>query len=695
MPGQKSDKHFFPVLIRNLLTMLLLFGCIAVLVALLYIGQVFFYRQPSPAGTNTHLHKITGFTNEDVFDLSGSEASGYGDPMKLFDENADPANGIDPRPGTHPLPNSKMNIFYPPGKGLRIVIDLHDLYKLAGFYLYDKSLGMDSVWVYTGEMNHWKLAAAYKTAGQPAAWGWRSFLGRDTSRFVMIRFNSCQSVISELVLYGDLTKKLPKDLPPPLPALTPPTLAAFAGTNAYDYVPPRLLQPFRQTRLYQMMEWYDADTVHAWPANKISLNYLNLPPAQQVKNFTDSLRMRGNFLWMSLRGMPAWLAKKGFNEKDKPVTMPGMDTEDPLSYARHAKTFWNLAAVFGKTGIDTTLLDLTDMPRSSGLGLMDRFENGNEEDAYWTKYYWTPMDYFAVSSADYDGHEGRLGDRTGLHKADSNCRLMTSGMIQLDTNRVKTLYFLCRQLRNDKKFIWEGGVQYHYYSNDARNNLAPPTKGVSPEEDRLRAKLASVRTFHNRLLPGIPLILGENGYDRNQHSWQKTPLLPGYTEAQSQGIMCIRSLLAAFMSGFDGYNQFMIRSATNDENAQGTFASSGLVGGPANNVIYPGWYYWSTMVQRLGGYQPDSVLSESGPVWIYRLMQQSNPSKKAYVLVSPTANGSIIKNFRLKIGEISNQSVEIINLADKKPAGFSQTGKIIDHAIQLDVGEAPVILILN
>ena len=78
---------------------------------------------------------------------------------------------------------------------------------------------------------------------------------------------------------------------------------------------------------------------------------------------------------------------------------------------------------------------------------MDRFENGNEEDAYWTKYYWTPADYFAVSSADYDGHEGKLGEQHGLHQADSNSRLMTSGMIQLDTNRVKTLYFLCRQLR--------------------------------------------------------------------------------------------------------------------------------------------------------------------------------------------------------------------------------------------------------
>ena len=681
--------------LKNVLTAFFLLSCISIVIILIYIGQTIFYQQAflhKPAGD---LHKITGFSGDDIFDLSGSAASGYGDPMKLFDENADPANGIDRQPATHPLPNSKMDIFYPPGKGLRIVIDLHDLYALKNFYLYDKSLESDSVWIYTGEMNHWKQAAAYKTAGHVAAWGWRSFAAGQSSRFVMIRFNSFRSVISELVLYGDLEQKLSRDEPAPSPGLPPPTLAAFAGTNAYDYVPPHLLQPFRQTRLYQMMEWYDADTVHAYPNNKISLNYFNQPAPQQVSNFTDSLRKLGNYCWMSVRGMPAWLAKKGFNEKDKPVTLPGMDTEDPLSYARHAKTFWNLAAAYGKTKVDTNKLDLTDMPRFSGLGLMNRFENGNEEDAYWTKYYWTPIDYFAVSSADYDGHEGKLGDKHGLHQADSNSQLMTSGMIQLDTNRVKTLYFLCRQLRADKKFIWQGGVQYHYYSNDARNNLAPPTKGISPEEDQLRAKLAKVRAFHNRLLPGIPLILGENGYDRNQHSWQKTPLLPGYTEAQSQGIMCIRSLLAAFMSGFDGYNQFMMRSATNDENAPGTFATSGMIGGPANDIIYPAWYYWSTVVQRLGNYQADSVLSESGPVWIYRLKNQSDSAKRAYVLFSPTVSGNIVKNFSFKIWSVNNESFTKIILADKNPLGMAQTGKFQNGTTVLSVGESPVILLMD
>src|SRR5450432_3634496 len=109
--------------LKNFLTVFLFASCIILAVTLVYIGQAIFYKQAFPFKSGKNLHKISGFTRDDVFDLSGSEASGYGDPMKLFDENTDPANGILTVPHTNPLPNYKMDIFYPPGKGLRIVID--------------------------------------------------------------------------------------------------------------------------------------------------------------------------------------------------------------------------------------------------------------------------------------------------------------------------------------------------------------------------------------------------------------------------------------------------------------------------------------------------------------------------------------------------------------------------------------------
>ncbi len=637
--------------------------------------------------------RISILNRDYVYDLSGSEAGGLGDAMKLFDENCDPRSDPSSSPTTSPLPTVGPDKFFPKGKGLRIVVDLQGVYALTELYWYDKAQESDSIWLYTGDMQHWKQAAAYCTSGSPAGWGWKAFQLHDSSRYLMVRFNSKKSVLTEMALYGSLQKIPPvADIDGQFSTvshqrLPSPTLREFAGTNTYDFAPPALLKPFHETRVYQLLQWYDADTVHPYPANQLSV-------PGGLAAFADSLHRQGNRLWLSIRGLPEIFVRKGMNEKDKPVTRPGMDTEDPLSYGRHARAFWTLAALFGHTRVDSTRLAVAGGASFSGAGLMDRYENGNEEDGWWTDYYWTPMDYFAVSSADYDGDEGRLGSGHGLKKADSTARLLMSGMVQLDTNRVRTLKFLCEQLRMDKKFIWEGGVQYHYYCNDSKSLTQLSTRGISPEEDHLREKLARVRAFHDRLLPGIPLILGENGYDRNQGSRQRTLILPGYDAAQSQGILLLRSLVAAFMAGFDGYNQYMLRDASNDPEASGPYATSGMIGGPATSTVYPAWHYWNSAMGLLGNYRPDSIISEKGPVWVYRLRNRDYPDSLAYYLVSPTTGGRIIKNYRLFTGLPDNKPVREIKLIDGTPANSSGVRVASKNGfLELAVDESPVIVL--
>jgi hypothetical protein len=670
---------------KNILFVTSLLLAITILIVSVEEGQRLFHtRNQSGAGSlsvSEDLHQITGFG---LYDLNGAEASGGANPKNLFDEHTDPGHGQPGNPRTNPLPVSKYDIFFPPGKGYRILIDLQDVYKLTDIFLYDRAFEKDSAWIYQGDFSHWQPVIGMATAGSNTAWGWRRFSVNTSARFLLLRFNSYNAVISEMAMYGTLQTKLSRTawvLPPE--KRTPPDLRTFAGTNSYDYVNPALLEPFHAVRLYQQLDYFDTDTVHAYPKNLLQME-------RARTDWADSLQHRGNELWMSIRGLPVWMEKKGMHEKDKPVTAAGMNTEDPMSYARHAAFYWQLAAIYGRQQQDTALIHMREQRRYSGRALMHRYENGNEEDGWWSKYYWTPLDYFAASSADYDGHEGKLGAYHGLKRADSNAQLMTSGMIQLDTQRVRTLAFLCSQLRQDKKFIWEGGVQYHYYSNATQTNMQPPSKGISPEADSLRAKLAKVRAFHDRLLPGIPLILGENGYDRNQQSWQRTPIIAGYNEAQSQGIMVIRSMLAAFMAGFDGYNQYMMRSATNDENAPGAYATSGMIGGPANNVIYPAWYYWSTFMHRLGDYQPDAIVSESDPVWIYRLRHKSDSTQKAWVVFSP--NGTI-RNVRFVAAPYQGASIKKITLMDAGADGKEEIIRLQSGICALDVGESPIILI--
>ena len=111
------------------------------------------------------------------------------------------------------------------------------------------------------------------------------------------------------------------------------------------------------------------------------------------------------------------MSELGFTDKDRPLNHPMMNTEDPASYSRHAAMMWNLSAFFGYQKVDTNLLSVSNSPRESGRGSMHLYENGNEEDATWIgNKYCSPVEYYAQSTADWDGDEGRLGSLFGIHR---------------------------------------------------------------------------------------------------------------------------------------------------------------------------------------------------------------------------------------------------------------------------------------
>ncbi len=82
---------------------------------------------------------------------------------------------------------------------------------------------------------------------------------------------------------------------------------------------------------------------------------------------------------------------------------------------------------------------------------MTIYENGNETDAAWGgNKYCNPVSYFAQSTADYDGHEGRMGKTYGIKNADTNSNLMLAGFTSFDVDRLRVLQFLCKTMRKDK-----------------------------------------------------------------------------------------------------------------------------------------------------------------------------------------------------------------------------------------------------
>ena len=638
---------------------------------------------------------------EFVYDLSGFEGSSKSSPFNLFDENEhlDPKNGVTSEAVTNAQPALRAGIYYSLNRGNRIVIDLRAAHKVSDVYLYDRSTEPDSIWIYSGNMPNMKLKVAFTGKGDPAFWGWRKFTVNDSTQFLMIRFSSPAARINEMVLYGCPYGNVPH---PPVRSYTGPrfpskTLKEFLGVNMYINIPAEWTKPFSSVRMYTIANTFDMDTVNPYPNNKISIGrYGYLYQGNSFRHYSDDLQAEGKSIWYSVRGVPVWMNKLNMWDHDRPVTRIGMDTEDPLSYGRHSNLMWTLAAVFGKTKVDTNELNIADMIRVTGKGTMTVFENGNEEDAFWAgNRYCSPMEYFAQSSADYDGHEGKLGPKHGIKVADTNSKLMMSGMIEFDTARLKVLDFLSRHLRSDKKFIWQGGVQFHHYSTELKDksifNRNKTTVAITPEEDSLRSKLAKVRDFVYRIQPGVECILGEYGYDKAKRSPQAAPIVPGYTGAQSQGIMLLRGINAAAFSGFDKCMIYWMKDDV-DENNPSIYLTSGLVRQMADGKIvpYPSWFYVSTLINRLGDYVPDEIVSEKGEVWIYTYRNKSNPDSLVYFVYSPTRTGKKF-SFDLKLHEGASAS-RLVEFAENSTVGKESILQINNNFVKLEITEVPRLL---
>ena len=626
-----------------------------------------------------------------VYDLSGYAGSGGGHPYNLFDENS----FVDPRyeratdafvPVTGCQPTRHPSIYF--RNGSRIVADLEANCGLREIWVYDHSLASDSFWIYTGDLKNWKLAAASVTVSQPGGWGWKKFMLDEISRFVMIRFSSYQSDLREMVLYGTLPENeyIRKPVPPEK-GFTNTTLKDFLGVNYVMEKEARWIRPFHYSRVYNVASDFDTDTVNNPGEVRFNMLHYGRYVRERKKYVFDIDTLQGinnGVIWFSIRGPSKSMEKLGYTDKDRPVNVPGLDPELPASYSRHAAMMWHLSAFFGFAAVDTNLLSLSHSPRLSGRQSMHLFENGNEEDADWVgDKYCSPLEYYAQSTADWDGDEGKLGKRRGIHSADSRALLMMSGMTGLDTDRVNTCSFLSRNLRDDSSFIWKGGISYHHYAQK-------DSAGISPEDDSLRWKLRQVAEFTHRIEPGVPCILSENGYDKSPYSTQRTPKLNGYTVEESQGIMILRSINATFFSGFDAYILYWLRDLV-PENDRRTYLTSGILGTGAGGktIVYPGWYYISTLVNRLGNYKPYRIISESGGCWQYLYRHKDHPDSLALFFYQPFNQDA--SDQVLKLDGI-NSKVTIVRFDDHSETGTDSVVEVIGGEVRVRAEPMPGIV---
>jgi hypothetical protein len=170
-------------------------------------------------------------------------------------------------------------------------------------------------------------------------------------------------------------------------------------------------------------------------------------------------------------------------------------------------------------------------------------------------------------------------------------------------------------------------------------------------------------------------------------------MLPGYSAAQSQGIMLLRSINASFFSGFDAYILYWLKDSK-PADAPDDYLTSGILRQmpDGSTVAYPGWYYISTLAGRLGNYVADRVISEQGSVWIYRYRNQEDPDSVAYFVYAPTVNGTKIPQYALALGNAAGRPVRIVHFTEGSERGSEDTLYPAQGKVVLGVGEMPVLV---
>lgn len=400
----------------------------------------------------------------------------------------------------------------------------------------------------------------------------------------------------------------------------------------------------------------------------------------------------------------------------------------------------------------------------------------NEPDKWWLdsyipETYIKPEEYAAMLSAVVDGHEGQVNHQglytLGIKNADANMKIVLGGISELDPCYFQTMMDWLNQNRvGDNKFPFEV-FNYHHYSQAVTANfpitqfcspinadqLNAWTYGISPEEEKLKEKLITLRqtmiekgnTF-GQDWDAKEFWLTEYGYDthpasvqaaipennpitgqNNLRSLVPTSYRPNWNALSqahknllldlvelTQARWLSRSYLEIAAAGFDraiGY-EFADRAEIGSYQSIGPYTESGryLTSGmllfdpsqkPANRFTKKAsWYFVNTIKQMLTGYRftgetsynnCNDAVTASCPR-IYKFTKSG--ADDIWAIWLPTSNGAV-NSVAVNLGIPVGSTVQLIKLADGFPAGLPPTSLSVgvDGLIAINnLSETPIFI---
>ncbi len=616
--------------------------------------------------------------------------SGVRPATELADEQdtvGDPLNGHGGKPKTIFSQGWQNKDLYFP---LDVVVDLGVELQLTAICWFDAN-GSAPMTVSVGSPRAWKQVASDDLK---AYLQWKTHALEERARYVKFRFETPGALISEIGLYGE-----PSRAPLASPRKTPPrpprsTMDRFMGINAFVDDPIERIAAVGIIREYHQWAWDEGNGKAAYsgfPSNQYawSPSWVSGPGwGWDFDDFYSRLREAGLEISPVLQQSAPYLVGNDFKRISEKPAGKNEDPSAPESYREHADWLFQFAARYGSNAIDPSLLKLRPgQPKKTGLGLIRHLENYNEPDRWWEgrRAHFSPFEFAAMCSADYDGHRGAMGATVGVKNADPQMRFVMGGIARPEPEYLKAMMLWADAFR-DGDFPADV-INLHHYSNDGGGQHGAAKHGISPEADDLKGRMRKLVGFCHENLPGRGVWLTEFGYDIHPGSYQHAPKIGANDSAEVQAQWLVRSYLELAAAGIDRAFQYMLRDVNAASPTQ--YNTSGLTSEKANgHQPKKSWHYVATMKSALKGLAfHQEIANADRRVRVYEFRSPTGP-ERAFAVWCSTSEDLRIPGFGLPVGEENHAT--LIALAEGDPVGIRTNLPIQDGVVIINVSERPV-----
>ena len=488
---------------------------------------------------------------------------------------------------------------------------------------------------------------------------------------------------------------------------TGPLVGEFLGLNGFIDDDPAKLAAVGNVREYHDWSWNEGNGASGYPGYPNSqLSFTGVAGAWDFDAYYAALRQAGVTPFPCIEGSVNFLGSA------MPPVAAGADVTLAASYVAHASFLYQYAARYGAKAVPTANLKLASgQAARTGLGLLRYYEDGNEPDANWVNAdgspLFSPAAAAAMSSADYDGDQGRLGGTFGVKSADPAAKLVLAGLAgagaSSDWLTNVTSYL-------DGMRAWATAHRGGSFPADVLNvhdycfgpdpfGTKNPRPGVAPEACGIATALAGVVAYRDQHLPGKEVWLTEFGYDTDPGSRLRAPAIGGADAQAVQGQWLVRTFLALMGSGIDRAFLFVSRdnctgSASACPGNDVQFSTSGVLTQKGDEQPKTAWYYLATVRARLGTMRYAGTAPSGKPNLSIARFYNAATNQGAYVLWMATSDGSVSNGYALALpGAIS--SATTVTLTAGSTSGTATPAALSNHAVSVNVGETPTLVLVD